>query len=68
MVEVVFDSDVALGYTLASRRLFCDFGRFQQWASDLVGRSLMTHEFADEDVWREICDAFELAAIPETTA
>jgi len=47
------------GYTLATSRLFCDFALFQEWASDLVGRPLMTHEFADAAVWEEVRAAFE---------
>lgn len=47
------------GYTLASGKLFCDFAAFQEWCSDLIGRPLMTHEFADEKVWADIREAFE---------
>lgn len=52
------------GYTLATGRLFCDFGAFQEYASDLIGRPLMTHEFADRAVWDELRETFE-AAIAE---
>ncbi len=51
------------GYTLATGRLFCDFGLFQEWASDMIGRPLMTHEFADKAVWDELREAFEQEVI-----
>lgn len=50
---------VGLGYTLATGRLFCDFRDFQRYASDLMGRSLMTHEFADAELWSEMRTWYE---------
>ena len=53
------------GYTLATGRLFCDFPAFQEYASDLLDRPLMTHEFADAKVWDELREAFEAAVTAE---
>ena len=47
------------GYTLSSGRLFCDFARFQEWTSRIVGRPLMTHDFATVEIWDEMRAAYE---------
>lgn len=52
-----------LGYTLASGRLFCNFGDFQLWCEKLLGRPIFTHEFASETLTEELKDAFEAKAI-----
>ena len=59
--ELVGDtaSDVGIGYTLATGRLFCDFAEFQRWSEALLERPILTHEFADETTWSELRTAFE---------
>lgn len=57
-------SEIGIGYTLATGRLFCDIAAFHAYAERLLGRPIWTHEFADEDLWRELRDRFELSAIP----
>ena len=51
--------DIGIGYTLATGRLFCDFAAFQAWSERLLGRPVYTHEFASEDLWTNLRQAFE---------
>jgi len=51
--------DIGIGYTLATGRLFCPISDFHQYAQELVGRPIFTHEFADEALWDELRDTFE---------
>lgn len=51
--------DVGIGYTLATGRLYCDIAEFQRFAEGLLGRSIWTHEFADQMLWTELRQAFE---------
>jgi hypothetical protein len=50
---------VGIGYTLASGRLFCPIAEFHAFAEELLGRPILTHEFADKDLWAEMRMAFE---------
>jgi hypothetical protein len=50
---------VGVGYTIATGRLFCDMKMFQKTAEAILGRPLMTHEFADPAVWVELRSRFE---------
>jgi hypothetical protein len=38
-------------YSIASGRLFCPIDEFQKEAEKLIGHPLMTHQFADEEIW-----------------
>lgn len=49
----------AIGYTLASGRLFCDVAEFHRFVEELLGRPIWTHEFADEALWIEMRARFE---------
>ena len=51
-------NDVGIGYTLATGRLFCDFARFHEYAEELLGRPLMTDDFASEYTWHELRTVF----------
>jgi hypothetical protein len=51
---------VGIGYTLATGRLFCDFAVFQSYAERLLGRPILTHEFATKALWTELREAFEV--------
>jgi hypothetical protein len=50
---------VGLGYTLATGRLFCKFSDFHEFAEELLGRPIFTHEFADKQLWEELRQIFE---------
>ncbi len=52
----------ALGYTLGTGRLFVPIDIFHEWAERLLGRPILTHEFADENLWDELRGIFEDAA------
>jgi hypothetical protein len=52
-------SDIGLGYTLGTGRLYCDMAEFHRFAEKLLDRPILTHEFADERVWAELRAAFE---------
>jgi len=51
--------DIGIGYTLATGRLFCSMSDFHQYAEELVGRPIFTHEFGSEALWLELRDTFE---------
>jgi hypothetical protein len=51
---------MGIGYTLASGHLFTDFAAFQHFAEDLLNRPVMTHEFADKELWNEMRSRFEV--------
>jgi hypothetical protein len=52
-------SDLGIGYTLGTERLFCPFPDFQAFCEDLLGRPIFTHEFARETTWAELRRKFE---------
>src|SRR5262245_46000638 len=56
---ILSPTEVGIGYTLATGRLFCDWAVFQEWAEQLLDRRILTHEFADDAVWKELRDSFE---------
>lgn len=58
---------IGVGYTLATGRLFCDVNRFHAHAEAIMGRPVLTHEFADEDTWTELRERFEAAVIEHAT-
>jgi hypothetical protein len=58
-----FTTEIALGYTLASGRLFCSIVEWQAYAENLLGRPILTHEFADEELWDQLRGSFETLAI-----
>lgn len=63
--------EVGIGYTLATGRLFCDFGEFHAYAERLLGTPILTHEFADIRTWERLRANFELqvlAALPGVPA
>lgn len=51
--------NAGVAYTIASGKLLCDFAEFQTEAERLLGRPVMTHELADEDVWTQLRAAAE---------
>lgn len=57
------DMDVWLGYTVATGRLFCDISVLHAFAERMLGRPIFTHEFGDEQTWRELRDAVEMEAL-----
>ena len=52
----------ALGYTLGTGRLFVPMDVWHAWAERLLGRPILTHEFAEEALWNEMRTIFEEAA------
>lgn len=63
MVVISYTHEAGFAYTVASGKLFCPFDEFHQRAEELLGRPIFTHEFASRDLWTEMRDAFEMAAI-----
>lgn len=53
---------LGIGYTLATGRMFCDFGEFHAFTEQLLGRPILTHEFAGARVWDEMRTEFEKQA------
>lgn len=51
--------DVAIGYTLATGRLFCPVAEFHAWAEKQLSRPIFTHEFGMHDTWDELRESFE---------
>lgn len=51
--------NAGFGYTLATGRLFCDFGEFHAWTEILMGRPIYTHEFGSDSLWTSMRDEFE---------
>jgi len=58
---------LGLAYTIATGRLFTPFEEFQVFAEKLLGRPVMTHEFADHDTWVELRGALETQLLEEQT-
>ena len=52
----------AFGYTVATGRLFLPMDEFHRRAEALLGRPILTHEFADQRTWTLLREAFEAAA------
>ena len=50
---------LGIGYTIATGRLFCDFGAFQRYCEALLGEPVLTHEFADKALWKRLREACE---------
>lgn len=48
-----------VAYTIATGCLFCPLVDLYSEASRLLGRGVMTHDFADHDVWVELRAALE---------
>lgn len=51
--------DHGFAYTVASGRLFCSMAYFQEQAEKLLGRPVLTHEFADGATWSDLRAALE---------
>lgn len=54
-----------VAYTIASGKLFCPISEFHDEAERLLGRPVLTHEFADRETWdalRELAEE-ELAEL-----
>lgn len=51
--------DIGIGYTLATARLFCPIAAFCEYAEELLGRPVLTHELGAEETWVELRVAFE---------
>jgi hypothetical protein len=54
--------EIGIGYTIATGRLFCSFENLQTAAEVLLGRPVMTHEFADPALWDELRAEFQARA------
>ncbi len=52
-------SEIGIGYTLATGRLFCDVSEFHSFAERLLDRPIFTHEFADDELWDELRSTFK---------
>jgi hypothetical protein len=55
--------------TAATGTLVGDFASFQLYAEKLLGRPILTHEFADRETWAELKEAARsdlLAIVPLT--
>lgn len=48
-----------IGYTIATGRLFTRMDEFHAFAEKVLGRPILTHEFADEATWHELRSEFE---------
>ena len=45
---------VGFGYTVAVGNLYCPIDEFHRHAEQLLGRPILTHEFAEREVWEEM--------------
>ena len=59
-------SDVGVGYTLGTGRLYCDIAEFHAFSERILGRPILTHEFASKEVWNELREAFEASVLEAT--
>jgi hypothetical protein len=50
---------IGLGYTLATGRLWAGGAEWHKFAEGLLGRPILTHEFASEHLWAELRRRFE---------
>lgn len=48
-----------VAYTIATGRLFCSFALLHSEAERLLGRPILTHEFADRETWAELRSRLE---------
>ncbi len=53
------DFSVEVGYSIATGKAFAPFGEIHKAAEELLGRSIWTHEFADQALWETIRLQFE---------
>ena len=53
------EADVAFAYTVGSGRLFMEMADFHARAEKLLGRPILTHEFAGSAIWAELREAVE---------
>jgi hypothetical protein len=59
----VYSQDRGIGYMLATGKVFCPLDEFHAFAEELLGRPVMTHEFASQLTWAEMRDRFEEQAV-----
>ena len=52
-------TEIGIGCTLATGRLFCEVSEFHEFAEKLLGRPIFTHEFASQGLWDSLRLAFE---------
>lgn len=64
----MYTDEIGFGYTIATGKLFCPMDVFHTKAEELLGRSILTHEFADTRTWYELRGAFEEAALEAISA
>lgn len=60
--ESARDWGAAFGYTVATGNLWLPFSEFQRRAEALLGRPILTHEFAEKPIWVEMRDVIEREA------
>ena len=62
-VQKDIDDDIAIGYTLASGKLFVDMEIFQAYAEKLIKEPIfhfaMSNSFANKDLWKRLRIAYE---------
>lgn len=63
-----YTPDAGFAYTIATGRLYCSVAVFHEGAEELLGRSVWTHEFADQRTWEELRAAFEERALEVVNA
>lgn len=52
---------IGIGYTLATGKMYCDsMSHFHEFAEELMGGPIYTHEFASKTTWERLRRAFEL--------
>jgi len=50
---------IGIGYTLATNKCYTTFGQFHWYAEQLLERSILTHEFASKELWKELRKKYE---------
>lgn len=58
----------ACGYTIATGRMYCSMIELQREAERILGRPILTHEFASSDLWGELREATEAQFVEEARA
>jgi hypothetical protein len=62
-VKNEIDDDIAIGYTLATGRLFVDIEKFQVYAEELIGEPIhctcLSNNFANEHLWDRMRKIYE---------
>ena len=62
-VKKEIEDDIAVGYTLATGKLFIDMAKFQKFAEDLLDEPIshygMSNSFSNKALWERLRKAYE---------